>query len=211
MSNVSGAVKSIQDIMRKDVGVDGDAQRISQMVWMIFLKIYDDREDELELTEDGFTSPIPERFRWRNWAQDREGITGDALVKFVEELFVTLKTQLPRIGEVGKRAQVIRDVFEDTYNYMKSGTLIRQVVNKINDIDFNSTADRHTFGAIYEQILKDLQSAGNAGEFYTPRAVTKFIIDRLAPKLGSGLIDQSQKMTVAAMQMAYMKVCAHRS
>ncbi|MEG3177105.1 class I SAM-dependent DNA methyltransferase [Sphingomonas sp. RB3P16] len=189
MSNVSGAVKSIQDIMRKDVGVDGDAQRISQMVWMIFLKIYDDREEELELTEDGFTSPIPEQFRWRNWAQDREGITGDALVKFVEELFVTLKTQLPIIGDVGKRAQVIRDVFEDTYNYMKSGTLMRQVVNKINKIDFNSTHDRHTFGAIYEQILKDLQSAGNAGEFYTPRAVTKFIIDRLAPQLGEVVFD----------------------
>lgn len=189
MSNVSGAVKSIQDIMRKDVGVDGDAQRISQMVWMIFLKIYDDREEELELTEDDFKSPIPERFRWRNWAANREGITGDALVKFVEELFVALKTQLPTIGDVGKRAQVIRDVFEDTYNYMKSGTLMRQVVNKINEIDFNSTDDRHTFGAIYEQILKDLQSAGNAGEFYTPRAVTKFIIDRLAPKLDEVVFD----------------------
>lgn len=103
MSNVSGAVKSIQDIMRKDVGIDGDAQRISQMVWMIFLKIYDDREEELELTEDNFSSPIPERFRWRNWAQDREGITGDALIKFVEELFVTLKTQLPAIGDLVDR------------------------------------------------------------------------------------------------------------
>lgn len=189
MSNVSGAVKSIQDIMRKDVGVDGDAQRISQMVWMIFLKIYDDREEELELTEPGFHSPIPEKYRWRNWATNREGITGDALVKFIDDLFFALKTQLPTVGDVGKRAQVIRDVFEDTYNYMKSGTLMRQVVNKINEIDFNSTADRHTFGDIYEQILKDLQSAGNAGEFYTPRAVTKFIIDRLAPKLGETVFD----------------------
>jgi type I restriction enzyme M protein len=189
MSNVSGAVKSIQDIMRKDVGVDGDAQRISQMVWMIFLKIYDDREEELEHTEDDFRSPIPEEYRWRNWARDREGITGEALVKFVEDLFVTLKTQLPTIGDIGKRAQVIRDVFEDTYNYMKSGTLMRQVINKINEIDFNNTQDRHTFGAIYEQILKDLQSAGNAGEFYTPRAVTKFIIDRLAPRLEEVVLD----------------------
>src|ERR1700746_3002148 len=104
MSNVSGVIRSIQDIMRKDVGVDGDAQRISQMVWMIFLKIYDDREEELELTEDHFSSPIPGRFRWRNGAKDREGITGDALVKFVEELFVTLKTRLPTIGNVGRRA-----------------------------------------------------------------------------------------------------------
>ena len=106
MSNVSGAVKSIQDIMRKDVGVDGDAQRISQMVWMIFLKIYDDREEELELTEPGFLSPIPENYRWRNWAANREGITGEELVKFVDNLFSVLKNQLPTVGEVGKRAQV---------------------------------------------------------------------------------------------------------
>lgn len=189
MSNVSGAVKSIQDIMRKDVGVDGDAQRISQMVWMIFLKIYDDREEELELTEDDYQSPIPERYRWRNWARDREGVTGDALTAFIDRLFTVLKTDLPTNGDVGRRAQVIRDVFEDTYNYMKSGTLMRQVVNKINEIDFNSTADRHTFGAIYEQILRDLQSAGNAGEFYTPRAVTRFIVDRLAPGLDEAVLD----------------------
>ena len=189
MSNVSGAVKSIQDIMRKDVGVDGDAQRISQMVWMIFLKIYDDREEELEHTEDGYRSPIPEKYRWRNWASDREGITGEELVKFIDELFFALKNHLPTIGEIGKRAQVVRALFEDTYNYMKSGTLMRQVVNKINEIDFNSTHDRHTFGAIYEQVLKDLQSAGNAGEFYTPRAITKFIIDRLAPSLDERVFD----------------------
>jgi type I restriction enzyme M protein len=189
MSSVSGAVKSIQDIMRKDVGVDGDAQRISQMVWMIFLKIYDDREEELELTESEYRSPIPERYRWRAWARDREGLTGDALVKFVDDLFFALKNHLPTVGEIGRRAKVVRDVFEDTYNYMKSGTLMRQVVNKINEIDFNNTADRHTFGAIYEQILKDLQSAGNAGEFYTPRAVTKFIIDRLDPKLDEVVFD----------------------
>ena len=189
MNNVSSAVKSIQDIMRKDVGVDGDAQRISQMVWMIFLKIYDDREEELELTEHDYQSPIPEKFRWRNWAKDREGITGDTLAEFVEELFSALKNDLPTIGAVGKRAQVIRDVFDGTFNYMKSGTLMRQVINKINEIDFNNTQDRHTFGAIYEQILKDLQSAGNAGEFYTPRAVTRFIVDRLNPQLGETVLD----------------------
>lgn len=190
MSNVSGAVKSIQDIMRKDVGVDGDAQRISQMVWMIFLKIYDDREEELELVDDAFASPIPNHLRWRSWAADREGITGDALLDFVNlQLFPKLKGDLPTQGELGKRARVVRDLFEDTYNYMKSGTLMRQVINKINEIDFNNTQDRHTFGAIYEQILKDLQSAGNAGEFYTPRAVTRFIVDRLAPRLDEALLD----------------------
>lgn len=190
MTNVSGAIKSIQDIMRKDVGVDGDAQRISQMVWMIFLKIYDDREEELELVDDAFVSPIPNHLRWRNWAADREGITGDALLDFVNlQLFPKLKGDLPTQGEVGQRARVVRDLFEDTYNYMKSGTLMRQVINKINEIDFNNTQDRHTFGAIYEQILKDLQSAGNAGEFYTPRAVTRFIVDRLAPRLDEAVLD----------------------
>ena len=120
MSNVSGTIKSIQDIMRKDVGVDGDAQRISQLVWMFFLKILDDREEELELVYDKFVSSIPEHLRWRNWAADREGITGDALLDFVNlQLFPKLKGDLTAPGEVGKRAKIVRDVFEDTYNYMK--------------------------------------------------------------------------------------------
>lgn len=190
MSNVSGIIKSIQDIMRKDVGVDGDAQRISQLVWMFFLKIYDDREGEIELLEDSYNSPLPEHLRWRNWAADAEGMTGDELSNFVNlQLFPTLKTGLSVGGLAGGRARVIRSVFEDAYNYMKSGTLMRQVINKICEIDFNNTQDRHTFGSIYEQILKDLQSAGNAGEFYTPRAVTKFIIDRVDPKLHESVLD----------------------
>ncbi|HAI30760.1 MULTISPECIES: class I SAM-dependent DNA methyltransferase [Thalassospira] len=189
MSNVSGIIKSIQDIMRKDVGVDGDAQRISQLVWMFFLKILDDREEELELLDDDFTSPMPENLRWCNWAKDAEGITGDALLDFVNnELFPKLK-ELPSTGAEGQRATVIKNVFEDAYNYMKSGTLMRQVINKINEIDFNASDDRHTFGDIYEQILKDLQSAGNAGEFYTPRAVTQFMVDILDPKLDEKVFD----------------------
>jgi type I restriction enzyme M protein len=190
MSNVSSIIKSIQDIMRKDVGVDGDAQRISQLVWMFFLKIYDDREGEIELLEDHYQSPIPEYLRWRNWAADPEGITGDELNDFVnQQLFPTLKTKLKLSGATGARALVIRNVFEDAYNYMKSGTLMRQVINKICEINFNNTQDRHTFGSIYEQILKDLQSAGNAGEFYTPRAVTKFIVDRVDPQLDESVLD----------------------
>jgi type I restriction enzyme M protein len=190
MSNVSGVIKTIQDIMRKDVGVDGDAQRISQLVWMFFLKIYDDREAEIELLEDGYQSPLPENLRWRNWAADPEGDTGDDLANFVNnELFPTLKNDLNLKGPTGQRALVIRNIFEDAYNYMKSGTLIRQVINKICEIDFNNTEDRHTFGTIYEQILKDLQSAGNAGEFYTPRAVTKFIVNRVAPELKETVLD----------------------
>jgi type I restriction enzyme M protein len=190
MSNVSGAIKSIQDIMRKDAGVDGDAQRISQMVWLFFLKIYDDREAELELVGDDYVSPIPEHLRWRTWAVDREGLTGEGLLDFVNlQLFPRLKGDLPTIGDVGRRAQIVRSVFEDANNFMKSGTLMRQVINKINEIDFNNTDDRHTFGDIYEQILRDLQSAGNAGEFYTPRALTRFIIDRLNPRLDEVVFD----------------------
>jgi|ERR1035437_1033093 type I restriction enzyme M protein len=190
MSNVSGIIKSIQDIMRKDVGVDGDAQRISQLVWMFFLKIFDDRESEIETLEDGYKSPLPENLRWRNWARDPEGITGDELSDFVNlQLFPTLKAKLNIKGPYGIRASVVQNVFEDAYNYMKSGTLMRQVINKICEIDFNTTNDRHIFGNIYEQILKDLQSAGNAGEFYTPRAITTFIVDRVKPQLEEIVLD----------------------
>lgn len=189
MTNITGVIKSIQDIMRKDVGVDGDAQRISQLVWMIFLKIFDDREDELELIEDDFVSPIPEHLRWRNWAADPEGQTGEALLDFINAVLFPKLKDLQAQGQVGKRAQIVRAIFEDAINFMKSGTLMRQVINKINEIDFNNTDDRHTFGDIYEKILKDLQSAGNAGEFYTPRAVTRFIIDRLNPQLDEVVFD----------------------
>ena len=190
MSNVSGIIKSTQDIMRKDVGVDGDAQRISQLVWMFFLKILDDREEEIEFLEEDYRSPLPEKVRWRNWAKNPEGMTGDELADFVNlELFPTLKNKLNVQGVHGKRALVVRDIFADAYNYMKSGTLMRQVINKICEIDFNTKNDRHTFGNIYEQILKDLQSAGNAGEFYTPRAVTRFIVDRVNPQLHETVLD----------------------
>lgn len=190
MSNVSGIIKSIQDIMRKDVGVDGDAQRISQLVWMFFLKIFDDRETELELIEEGYKSPLPQHIRWRSWASNPEGMTGDELSDFVNlQLFPTLKNKLNVAGPNGRRAAVVRAMFEDAYNYMKSGTLVRQVINKICEIDFNTKNDRHTFGNIYEQILKDLQSAGNAGEFYTPRAVTQFIVNRVNPRLDEIVLD----------------------
>ncbi|MGE3726892.1 MAG: N-6 DNA methylase [Candidatus Sericytochromatia bacterium] len=186
--SVSSTVKSIQGIMRKDVGVDGDAQRISQMVWMFFLKIFDDNEDELEMLLENYRSPIPEHLRWRNWAKNDEGLTGDELLDFVNnDLFPTLKNLSLDPDE--PRGAVVRSVFEDAYNYMKSGTLLRQVANTINEVDFNSSQDRHTFGDIYEQILRDLQSAGNAGEYYTPRAVTQFMVDILNPRLGERVLD----------------------
>jgi type I restriction enzyme M protein len=188
MSNLSSTIKSIQDIMRKDAGVDGDAQRISQMGWLLFLKIFDAKENDWEISNDDYKSPIPKDLRWRNWAADAEGMTGDELLGFLNN------SLFPRLKELKLRnnkdaAKMVRDVFEDSYNYMKSGTLIRQVINKVNEINFDSQADRHTFNDIYEQILKDLQSAGNAGEFYTPRAVTQFLVEMVNPRLGETIID----------------------
>lgn len=186
---VSTTIKSIQDIMRKDVGVDGDAQRIGQIVWMLFLKIFDDKEQEWELLNDDYRSPLPKKYRWCNWAKDAEGITGEELENFINnELFPVLQNLESKTND--KKADVIRSVFEDAYNYMKSGQLIRQVINKIEEgIDFNKAQDRHLFGDIYEQILKDLQSAGNAGEYYTPRGVTEFMTRMVNPKLGETILD----------------------
>jgi type I restriction enzyme M protein len=187
--SISTTIKSIQDIMRKDVGVDGDAQRIGQLVWMLFLKIYDDRETEWELLDESYRSPVPEALRWRNWAADGEGITGDELLDFVNNrLFPSLKNLTPPDDDA--RGFVIRAVFEDAYNYMKSGQLMRQVINRIGaGIDFNKAQDRHVFGDLYEQILRDLQNAGNAGEYYTPRPVTQFMVEMLDPQLGETMLD----------------------
>ena len=187
--SVRTLVKSIQDIMRQDTGVDGDAQRISQLCWMFFLKIIDDQDQELELLQSDYRSPIPAKYQWRNWAADPEGITGEELLGFVNaDLFPALKN-LPTSSLPGDRRRVVKDVFEDAYNYMKSGQLMRQVINKINAVDFNNLSERQHFGDIYEQILNDLQSAGNAGEYYTPRAVTAFMVDRIDPRPGETLLD----------------------
>ncbi|MBI1335124.1 MAG: N-6 DNA methylase [Armatimonadetes bacterium] len=187
MSNVSGIVKSIQDIMRKDAGTYGDAQRLEQLGWMLFLKIFDDREQELEIRREDYQSPLPSHLRWSAWATNPEGITGDPLLDFVNN------TLLPKLKSIttdkDQLTKVFRSTFEDANNYMKNGTLMRQVINKINGIDFNASDDRHMFGDIYEKLLRDLQSAGNAGEFYTPRAVTQFIVDMVNPQLGEHVMD----------------------
>lgn len=187
---LSTLIKSIQDIMRKDVGVDGDAQRISQMVWLLFLKIFDDKEQEWKLTIKEYKSPLQSRFQWSNWAANAEGMTGEELIDFVNnDLFPALKKLATNAG-VTPHGKVVGSVFEDAYNYMKSGTLLRQVINTIQgDVDFNSSEDRHLFGDIYEKILSDLQSAGNAGEYYTPRAVTQFLVDMINPQLGEKVLD----------------------
>lgn len=188
MTDVQNVIKNIQNIMRKDAGVDGDAQRLSQLVWILFLKIFDDREKSHELIDPSYKSPIPEELRWRSWASNPEGITGEELSQFIDkELFPKLKALSVR--DENSPAGIVRNVFADSYNYMKNGTLIRQVINKINDINFNKKDDRHQFGDIYEGLLKDLQSAGNAGEFYTPRPLTKFLIEMVDPKLGETILD----------------------
>lgn len=187
MSNISSIIKAMQDIMRKDTGVDGDAQRLSQIVWMLFLKIFADKEEEYEIIEDGYKSPLGSKYRWQNWAKDDEGLTGDELIDFINNDLFPYLWELENDSD--NRALIIKNIFQDTYNYMKSGTLLRQVINKINEIDFNSSEDRHLFNDIYEQLLQSLQSAGNSGEYYTPRAVTQFIVDMINPKIGEKILD----------------------
>ena len=195
--SLSTTIKSLQDIMRKDAGVDGDAQRIGQLGWLLFFKIYSDLELEAQIEDPDYVSPIPAGLQWAEWAdQDalgKDAPTGDALLDLVEnQLFLTFKNlDLDALtGKTRERGALLRGVYEDAFNYMKNGTLLRQVINNLNsDIDFNQSKTRHLFGDIYEQILKDLQSAGNAGEFYTPRAVTQFAVEMIDPQLGETVLD----------------------
>ncbi|TBF80812.1 HsdM family class I SAM-dependent methyltransferase [Rhizobium leguminosarum] len=189
MSDVSNVIRGIQAIMRKDAGVDGDAQRLGQLTWMFFLKILDDKIEESELLDPNYESPLPQRLRWSSWAADEEGLTGEELLAFISnELFTQLRSLTSNVRGP-KLAFVIQSVFTDAHNYMKNGTLLRQVVNKINEINFNNTGDKHAFGDVYEQLLRDLQSAGNSGEFYTPRAVTQFMVDMIDPQLRDMVLD----------------------
>jgi len=186
MTNLSGLIKSIRDIMREDRGINGDAQRIEQLGWMLFLKIFDDKDQELELLDDSYKSPIPKKYQWRRWAADSEGMTGEELQKFIDQqLFPALRALPAR----DKRSLLVREVFEGNNNYMKSGITLRKVLNKLNEIDFNKATERHLFGDIYETILKELQSAGDSGEFYTPRAVTQFMTDMINPQLDEIVYD----------------------
>ena len=187
--SISSVIKSIQDIMRKDAGVDGDAQRLGQLSWLLFLKIFDAQEEEMEFELDNYRSPIPEQYLWRNWAADKEGKTGDDLLNFINNELINDLKELSAPIKTNPRGFVVKEAFSDAFNYMKNGTLLRQVVNKLNEIDFTSSEERHLFGDLYEQILKDLQSAGNAGEFYTPRAVTRFIVQMINPQLGESVLD----------------------
>jgi type I restriction enzyme M protein len=200
MSNIGGVIKSIRDIFRKDPGLSGDAQRIEQLGWMIFLKLFDDKDKEREILDKKYKSPIPKDLQWRNWAENDEGITGDELIQFVNnKLFSQLK-ELP-VTTDNRLGVIIRNIFDGTNNYMKSGTTFRQAINKLNEIDFNSSKEHHIFNAIYEDILQGLATKKDTGEFYTPRAVTQFIIDMVNPKLG-------EKITDPACGTAGFLVCA---
>ena len=192
MANLSGFVKRLRDIMRNDAGINGDAQRIEQIAWMLFLKVYDAKEQDWEFDEEDYVSIIPEECRWVNWAaDDRSGkaMTGERLLDFVNNtLFPTLK-KLPVDASTPIKKAIVQTTFADANNYMKDGVLLRQVINVIDELDLSDYEESHAFGEIYETILKELQSAGSAGEFYTPRAVTDFMAQRIDPQIGEQMAD----------------------
>lgn len=192
MTNLSTFVKRIRDIMRNHAGVNGDAQRIEQIAWMLFLKVYDAKEGDWEVDEDNYESIIPEECRWSNWAYDDKSgkaMTGDKLLDFVNnKLFPTLRT-LPVDASTPIKKAIVQTTFADANNYMKDGVLLRQVLNIIDELDLGDYTESHAFGEIYESILKELQSAGSSGEFYTPRAVTDFMAQMIQPKIGEKMAE----------------------
>lgn len=192
MSNLAGFVKRLRDIMRNDAGINGDAQRIEQIAWMLFLKVYDAKEQDWEWDDEDYISIIPEECRWKNWAvDDRTGtaMTGERLLDFVNNtLFPTLK-KLPVDASTPIKKAIVQTTFADANQYMKDGVLLRQVINVIADLDLGDYEESHAFGEIYETILKELQSAGSSGEFYTPRAVTDFMAKMINPQIGEQVAD----------------------
>lgn len=192
MSNLAGFVKRLRDIMRNDAGINGDAQRIEQIAWMLFLKVYDAKEQDWEWDDEDYVSIIPEECRWKNWAvDDRTGtaMTGERLLDFVNNtLFPTLK-KLPVDASTPIKKAIVQTTFADANQYMKDGVLLRQVINVIADLDLGDYEESHAFGEIYETILKELQSAGSSGEFYTPRAVTDFMAKMINPQIGEQVAD----------------------
>ena len=206
MSNLSGFIKRLRDIMRNDAGINGDAQRIEQIAWMLFLKVYDAKEQDWEFDEEGYTSIIPEPCRWSNWAHDDKSgsaMTGDTLLNFVNNtLFPVLKGNdikdssgniliegVKVTADTPIKKAIVQTTFADANQYMKDGVLLRQVINVIDELELDDYEESHAFGEIYESILKELQSAGSAGEFYTPRAVTDFMAQIIQPKIGEKMAD----------------------
>ncbi len=184
MPNISSIIKNVRNIMRnEDQGISGDAQRLEQLGWMLFLKILDDKDQELELIRDRYKSVVPEKFQWRTWAANPEGITGDELLEFINDARAGLFASLRELKSTGapQRAALVREVFDGSNNFMKSGYAMRKVINQLNGFDFNNSDDRHIFGTIYESILIELRDAGNKGEYYTPRAITRLMTQMTAP------------------------------
>ena len=192
MSNISSFVKRLRDIMRADPGINGDAQRIEQIAWMLFLKVYDSKEDEWKALNKNYVSIIPEEIQWKNWAHEKkagDGLSGDDLLNFVNNIVFPKLKSLAVSKETEIRKAIVKTTFEDANNYMKDGVSLRQVINVIDEIDFSDYEESHAFGEIYESILKELQSAGSSGEFYTPRAVTDFMAKMIEPKIGEKMAD----------------------
>ncbi|MGM9561600.1 MAG: N-6 DNA methylase [Phascolarctobacterium sp.] len=206
MSNLSGFVKRIRDIMRNDAGINGDAQRIEQIAWMLFLKVYDTKEQDWEFNDDDYESIIPENCRWANWAADDKSgkaMTGDKLLNFVNNTLFpvlqgkdvkdaagnTLVEGIKVDATTPIKKAIVQSTFADANNYMKDGVLLRQLINVIDELQLDDYEESHAFGEIYETILKELQSAGSAGEFYTPRAVTSFMAERIQPQIGEQMAD----------------------
>jgi type I restriction enzyme M protein len=186
---VGNTTKALKDIMRIDAGINGDAQYIEQITWMLFLKAFDFKEQEWSLIEDDYYPVIPTEFRWSQWADNDEGLTGDQLIAHIDAMFAALR-DMDISNDPKRRKWLVRDVMQGVNNFMKSGTQLRQVINKINqDINFDDVKTSHLFNGLYETMLKDLQSAGKAGEFYTPRPVTRFIVEMTDPKLGEIVLD----------------------
>lgn len=190
--SLSNFVKRIRNIMRNDAGINGDAQRIEQIAWMLFLKVYDEKEKDWEFNEDDYQSIIPESCRWSTWAHDDgngDALTGDKLLDFVNNiLFPTLKN-IEITPQTPIRKAVVRTTFDDANQYMKDGVLLRQVVNVIDELNLGDYEESHAFGDIYESILKEMQSAGSSGEFYTPRALTDFMAYIIQPQIGEKMAD----------------------
>lgn len=190
--SLTNFVKRLRDIMRNDAGINGDAQRIEQIAWMLFLKVYNAKEQDWDMDEDDYQSIIPEECRWSNWAvDDKSGkaMTGDTLLYFVNNtLFPTLK-DLYVTPDTPIKKSIVKTNFEDANNYMKDGVLLRQVINIIDELDLSDYEESHAFGEIYESILRELQSAGSSGEFYTPRAVTEFMAKMIQPRIGEKMAD----------------------
>ena len=190
---LSSTIKSVRDLLRKDAGLSGDTDRLPQLVWLLFLKNLDDFEaSQEELLGEEYVPIIAEKYRWRDWVVT-ESLTGrrkgDELLKFVND---DLIPYLGRLSGTDNRdiRTIIGTIFRGTYNRLRSGYILREVVDKLSAINFNSSDDIHAVSLFYETMLKEMRdSAGDAGEFYTPRPVVRFIIDRLQPKLGESILD----------------------